>query len=148
MASQSVIGFVGLDQLSLQLASSLLRSGYAVQAFEVYEPMLSRFANEGGLIGSSPAEVSKEKSYVNVSGAKTAFLLFNSHASKLFPVLSSSCLTTVHIKRPLLDYEFRVGIKVPVWKFRVDLCVYLKPPLWNLNARSTNTSTHMTLLLM
>ncbi|CAL5405985.1 unnamed protein product [Camellia sinensis] len=30
----SVIGFVGLDQLSLQLASSLLRSGYAVQAFE------------------------------------------------------------------------------------------------------------------
>ncbi|KAI8018846.1 Cellulose synthase-like protein E6 [Camellia lanceoleosa] len=25
----------------------------------VYEPMLSRFANEGGLIGSSPAEVSK-----------------------------------------------------------------------------------------
>ncbi|CAL5350310.1 unnamed protein product [Camellia sinensis] len=31
---KSVIGFVGLDQLSLQLASSLLRSGYAVQAFE------------------------------------------------------------------------------------------------------------------
>ncbi|KAI7993157.1 Cellulose synthase-like protein E6 [Camellia lanceoleosa] len=29
---------------------------------EVYEPMLSRFANEGGLIGSSPAEVSKAKS--------------------------------------------------------------------------------------
>ncbi|KAI7997722.1 hypothetical protein LOK49_LG10G03086 [Camellia lanceoleosa] len=27
----------------------------------VYEPMLSRFANEGGLIGSSPAEVSKAK---------------------------------------------------------------------------------------
>ncbi|KAF5934239.1 hypothetical protein HYC85_030410 [Camellia sinensis] len=41
MASQSVIGFVGLDQLSLQLASSLLRSGYAVQAFEVICVMLA-----------------------------------------------------------------------------------------------------------
>ncbi|KAI7989487.1 hypothetical protein LOK49_LG13G00199 [Camellia lanceoleosa] len=29
------------------------------QLIAVYEPMLSRFANEGGLIGSSPAEVSK-----------------------------------------------------------------------------------------
>ncbi|CAL5414352.1 unnamed protein product [Camellia sinensis] len=40
MASQSVIGFVGLDQLSLQLASSLLRSGYAVQAFEDVVPLV------------------------------------------------------------------------------------------------------------
>ncbi|KAH7841891.1 hypothetical protein Vadar_008471 [Vaccinium darrowii] len=35
MASQSVVGFVGLDELSLELAASLLRSGYGVHAFEV-----------------------------------------------------------------------------------------------------------------
>lgn len=33
--AQNVVGFVGLDEVSLELASSLLRSGYSVQAFEV-----------------------------------------------------------------------------------------------------------------
>ena len=36
MASSGVVGFVGLDDLSLELAASLIRSGYAVKAFEVY----------------------------------------------------------------------------------------------------------------
>ncbi|KAB1212261.1 hypothetical protein CJ030_MR5G025029 [Morella rubra] len=36
MALQGVVGFLGLDDLSLDLAASLLRSGYAVQAFEVH----------------------------------------------------------------------------------------------------------------
>lgn len=31
----TVVGFVGLDALSLEMASSLLCSGYKVQAFEV-----------------------------------------------------------------------------------------------------------------
>ena len=30
------MGVVGLDDLSLELAASLIRSGYAVKAFEVY----------------------------------------------------------------------------------------------------------------
>ncbi|KAI7984236.1 hypothetical protein LOK49_LG15G00068 [Camellia lanceoleosa] len=51
---------------ALQIALFLDNMQYVKQ---VYESMLSRFANEGGLIGSSPAEVSK--------------------------VLSSSCLTTL-----------------------------------------------------
>lgn len=40
MASQQVVGFVSLDDLSLELAASLLRSGYAVQAFEVSSSIL------------------------------------------------------------------------------------------------------------
>lgn len=35
MESGKLIGFVGLDELGLQIAASLLRHGYAVQAFEV-----------------------------------------------------------------------------------------------------------------
>jgi len=35
MESGKLIGFVGLDELGLQMASSLLRHGYSVQAFEV-----------------------------------------------------------------------------------------------------------------
>ncbi|KAI7986264.1 L-threonate dehydrogenase [Camellia lanceoleosa] len=60
MASQGVIGFVGLDQLSLQLASSLLRSGYAVQAFETCSPLLDEFTNQGGIRCASPVEAGKD----------------------------------------------------------------------------------------
>ncbi|KAL7160787.1 hypothetical protein ACSBR2_041433 [Camellia fascicularis] len=60
MADQSVIGFVGLDQLSLQLASSLLRSGYAVQAFETCSPLLDEFTNQGGIRCASPIEAGKD----------------------------------------------------------------------------------------
>jgi 3-hydroxyisobutyrate dehydrogenase-like beta-hydroxyacid dehydrogenase len=31
----AVVGFVGLDDLSLDMAAALLRAGYKVQAFEV-----------------------------------------------------------------------------------------------------------------
>lgn len=30
-----IVGFVGLDELSLEMAAALVRSGYKVQAFEV-----------------------------------------------------------------------------------------------------------------
>ncbi|RVW52699.1 hypothetical protein CK203_104720 [Vitis vinifera] len=36
MASSGAVGFVGLDDLSLELAASLIRAGYAVKAFEVF----------------------------------------------------------------------------------------------------------------
>jgi hypothetical protein len=42
MDSGKVIGFVGLDELGLQMATSLVRHGYAVQAFEV--PFFSLFS--------------------------------------------------------------------------------------------------------
>lgn len=38
--AQPVVGFVGLDEVSLKLAASLLQSGYSVQAFEVCSPPL------------------------------------------------------------------------------------------------------------
>ncbi|KAI8019083.1 L-threonate dehydrogenase [Camellia lanceoleosa] len=60
MASQSVIGFIGLDQLSLQLASSLLCSGYAVQAFETCNPLLDEFTNQGRIRCASPVEARKD----------------------------------------------------------------------------------------
>ncbi|GMQ11553.1 hypothetical protein CsSME_00054150 [Camellia sinensis var. sinensis] len=42
------------------MATHLLRSNFCVIAYDVYKPTLSQFANEGGLIGSSPAGVSKD----------------------------------------------------------------------------------------
>ncbi|GMQ11551.1 hypothetical protein CsSME_00054150 [Camellia sinensis var. sinensis] len=54
------IGFIGLGAMGFGMATHLLRSNFCVIAYDVYKPTLSQFANEGGLIGSSPAGVSKD----------------------------------------------------------------------------------------
>nr|XP_043629292.1 uncharacterized protein LOC122600609 [Erigeron canadensis] len=54
------IGFIGLGAMGFGMATHLLRSKFCVQGYDVYKPTLSRFTNAGGLIGSSPAEVSKD----------------------------------------------------------------------------------------
>ncbi|KAK9266173.1 hypothetical protein L1049_027237 [Liquidambar formosana] len=51
------IGFIGLGAMGFGMATHLLRSNFSVL---VYKPTLSRFANAGGLVGNSPAEVSKD----------------------------------------------------------------------------------------
>lgn len=43
--NQSIVGFLGLDEISLKLAASLLRSGYTVRAFEVCIKKLLLFAD-------------------------------------------------------------------------------------------------------
>ncbi|CAI9786896.1 unnamed protein product [Fraxinus pennsylvanica] len=54
------IGFIGLGAMGFGMATHLLKSKFSVVGYDVYKPTLSRFANEGGLIGNSPAEVSKD----------------------------------------------------------------------------------------
>ncbi|XP_059453549.1 uncharacterized protein LOC132184080 isoform X2 [Corylus avellana] len=78
MASRGVIGFVGLDDLSLELAASLLRSGYAVQAFEKYEPLVSEFLKLGGIRCASPTEAGRGVS---------ALIVLISHADKTNDVI-------------------------------------------------------------
>ncbi|KAG2268635.1 hypothetical protein Bca52824_063190 [Brassica carinata] len=55
----AVVGFVGLDLFSFELASSLLRSGFKVQAFEISTEMVEEFTELGGCKCDSPADVGK-----------------------------------------------------------------------------------------
>nr|GLL29350.1 uncharacterized protein LOC109165554 [Ipomoea trifida] len=59
MASQKVVGFVGLDDISLELASSLLTSGYSIQAFETFSPLIDKFSKLGGKVCENPTEAGK-----------------------------------------------------------------------------------------
>ncbi|XP_027169036.1 uncharacterized protein LOC113768766 [Coffea eugenioides] len=54
------IGFIGLGAMGFGMATHLLKSDFSVTGYDVYKPTLSRFADAGGLIGSSPAEVSQD----------------------------------------------------------------------------------------
>lgn len=56
----AVVGFVGLDDLSLDMAISLLRAGYKVQAFEIDETLVDKFLNLGGTRSASLIEAGKE----------------------------------------------------------------------------------------
>ncbi|KAM2456180.1 hypothetical protein PS1_016095 [Malus domestica] len=60
MASKGAVRFVGLDALSLDLASSLLRSGYKVQAFEMDGNLISEFLKLGGTRCGGPEEAGKD----------------------------------------------------------------------------------------
>ncbi|XP_057447051.1 uncharacterized protein LOC130738886 [Lotus japonicus] len=53
------IGFIGLGAMGFGMATHLVKSNFCVVGYDVYEPTLVRFANAGGLVGNSPAEVSK-----------------------------------------------------------------------------------------
>ncbi|KAG5229778.1 Ketose-bisphosphate aldolase class-II family protein [Salix suchowensis] len=55
-----VVGFVGLDDLSLDMAASLLRAGYKVQAFEIDETLVENFLKLGGTRSASLIEAGKE----------------------------------------------------------------------------------------
>nr|XP_016494021.1 PREDICTED: uncharacterized protein LOC107813285 isoform X2 [Nicotiana tabacum] len=59
MATHSVIGFVGLDDISLELATSLLRSGCSVQAFEAGSPLVDKFSKLGGKVCNNSIEAGK-----------------------------------------------------------------------------------------
>ncbi|CAA7401423.1 unnamed protein product [Spirodela intermedia] len=54
------IGFIGLGAMGFGMATHLLKSNFSVIGYDVYEPSLTRFADVGGLIGHSPAEVSRD----------------------------------------------------------------------------------------
>lgn len=56
----AVVGFVGLDDLSLDTAAALLRAGYKVQAFEIDETLVDKFLNLGGTRSASLIEAGKE----------------------------------------------------------------------------------------
>ncbi|XP_077232821.1 ketose-bisphosphate aldolase class-II family protein isoform X2 [Tasmannia lanceolata] len=58
------IGFIGLGAMGFGMATHLLGSNFCVVGYDVYEPSLSRFANAGGLVGKTPAEVSKDADLV------------------------------------------------------------------------------------
>ncbi|XP_060205429.1 uncharacterized protein LOC132633191 isoform X2 [Lycium barbarum] len=59
MATESVVGFVGLDDISLDLATSLLLSGHSVQAFEAGSPLVDKFLKLGGKVCANPTEARK-----------------------------------------------------------------------------------------
>ncbi|XVF53778.1 hypothetical protein PTKIN_Ptkin05aG0126200 [Pterospermum kingtungense] len=54
------VGFIGLGAMGFGMATHLVKSNFCVLGYDVYKPTLTRFESAGGLIGNSPADVSKD----------------------------------------------------------------------------------------
>ncbi|GAV82289.1 NAD_binding_2 domain-containing protein, partial [Cephalotus follicularis] len=54
------VGFIGLGAMGFGMAMHLLKSNFCVIGYDMYKPTLIRFGDAGGLIGNSPAEISKD----------------------------------------------------------------------------------------
>lgn len=100
MASSNVVGFVGLDELSLELASSLIRSGFRVQGFEVSgTSLMDGFLELGGAKCASPKEAARD-------AAAMIVVVFADEMTEVFfgkeGVLRGLCMEAVVILRSTL----------------------------------------------
>ncbi|KAG6745758.1 hypothetical protein POTOM_050264 [Populus tomentosa] len=75
----AVVGFVGLDDLSLDMAASLLRAGYKVQAFEVAKPLQGRPAgsllSKDSNLARTPIDETLVDKFLNLGGTRSASLI-------------------------------------------------------------------------
>ena len=55
----STIAFVGLGAMGFGMASHLVKVGYRVMGFDVYEPTRARFLKAGGRIAQSPRDAAR-----------------------------------------------------------------------------------------
>ncbi|CAI9299752.1 unnamed protein product [Lactuca saligna] len=101
------IGFIGLGAMGFGMATHLVKSNFCVQGYDVYKPTLSRFEKAGGLIGSSPAEVSKDVEVLivmvtNEVQAESVLYGVNGAVSVLLPgasIILSSTVSPAFVSR-------------------------------------------------
>lgn len=62
--AKAPIAFIGLGAMGFGMATNLIKQGYAVTGFDVWQPTLERFKEAGGQTASSPAETVDGKDFV------------------------------------------------------------------------------------
>ncbi|KAK6836749.1 L-threonate dehydrogenase [Apiospora arundinis] len=62
-SSKPEIAFIGLGAMGFGMATHLVKQGYKVTGFDVWQPTLDRFVAAGGIAASTPAEAAKGKDY-------------------------------------------------------------------------------------
>ncbi|KAI0377305.1 NAD binding domain of 6-phosphogluconate dehydrogenase-domain-containing protein [Hypomontagnella monticulosa] len=57
------VAFIGLGAMGFGMATNLVKQGYKVTGFDVWQPTLERFQAAGGSIATTPADAVKDKDY-------------------------------------------------------------------------------------
>ncbi|EFJ29345.1 hypothetical protein SELMODRAFT_440731 [Selaginella moellendorffii] len=64
--SAAKVAFIGLGAMGFGMASTLVRSGFQVQGYDISEPAMQRFCEIGGSSSSSPAHAAQDASILIV----------------------------------------------------------------------------------
>jgi L-threonate 2-dehydrogenase len=78
------VGLIGLGAMGLGMAQSLRRAGHKVHVYDVREEVARRFAGEGGVVCTSPADVASHCDVVVsvvVNAAQTEQVLFGDNGA-------------------------------------------------------------------
>jgi len=62
--AKAPVAFIGLGAMGFGMATNLIKQGYAVTGFDVWQPTLERFKEAGGQTASSPAQTVDGKDFV------------------------------------------------------------------------------------
>lgn len=118
------IGFAGLGAMGGGMARNLVRNGFDVVGYDVYQPLVDRFVEAGGKPAKSPKEAASNADFfvsMVANAAQNSSLLFDGEDSvvnglgkgKCFILCSTTPPPFLHELRKRLDEEFsRPDIKL------------------------------------
>ena len=117
MASKPVIGFAGLGAMGGGMATNLVKNGFDVTGFDVYQPLVDKFVQAGGKPARTPKEAAAKADFMVsmvANAVQNSSLLFEGEDSvvhglgkgKTFILCSTTPTAFPHEIRRRLDEEF------------------------------------------
>lgn len=84
MASKPTIGFAGLGAMGGGMATNLVKNGFTVYGFDVYQPLVDKFVDAGGKAAKTPKEAAEKADFfvsMVANAAQNTGLLFDGEDS-------------------------------------------------------------------
>jgi 3-hydroxyisobutyrate dehydrogenase len=117
MASKPRIGFAGLGAMGGGMATNLVKNGFEVTGFDVYQPLVDKFVQAGGKAAKTPKEAAENADFLVsmvANAAQNSALLFDGDdcvvkwlgKGKCFILCSTTPISFPAEIRRRLDQEF------------------------------------------
>ncbi|TKA31401.1 hypothetical protein B0A50_02247 [Salinomyces thailandicus] len=114
--SKPTVGFAGLGAMGGGMAKNLVKNGFSVKGFDVYQPLVDSFVEAGGKAAKSPKEAATDVDFfvsMVANAAQNAALLFDGDdcltkglgKGKTFILCSTTPPAFLHELRQRLDSE-------------------------------------------
>lgn len=116
MSSKPIIGFAGLGAMGGGMAKNLVKEGWTVYGYDVYQPLVDSFVEAGGKAAKSPREAAEKADFfvsMVANNTQNSSLLFDGEdcitkglgKNKTFILCSTTPPSFLHELRKRLDEE-------------------------------------------
>ena len=115
------VAFAGLGAMGFGMATNLLKCGFQVTGYDVYQPTLDRFVAEGGRSASTPSKAAEDVEFfvcMVVNAEQAANVLFDIHtgACRTLPIKATIliCSTVAPANIDGFKYDLKRGRRTDV----------------------------------